>query len=70
MDASKNTEHTIEQEAAVYQAISELPLPNRDTLAYLILHLQNVAENKSRNQMNVDNLATLSTFCVANFVPQ
>ncbi|XP_038049414.1 rac GTPase-activating protein 1-like isoform X2 [Patiria miniata] len=28
-----------------YQAISELPLPNRDTLAYIILHLQRVSES-------------------------
>ena len=60
MDAATETQQeTIEQEAAVYQAISELPLPNRDTLAYLILHLQNVAENSSKNQMNVDNLAVV-----------
>ncbi|XP_072041118.1 rac GTPase-activating protein 1-like [Amphiura filiformis] len=31
---------------AMYQAVSELPYPNRDTLAYVILHLQRVAENK------------------------
>lgn len=31
-------------QAALYQAVSELPQPNRDTLAALILHLQHVAE--------------------------
>ncbi|XP_034230462.1 rac GTPase-activating protein 1 [Thrips palmi] len=31
-------------QAALFQAISELPQPNRDTLATLILHLQHVAE--------------------------
>lgn len=31
-------------QAALYQAISELPQPNRDTLAAIILHLQHVAE--------------------------
>ncbi|KAK3910652.1 Rac GTPase-activating protein 1 [Frankliniella fusca] len=31
-------------QAALYQAVSELPQPNRDTLAAVILHLQHVAE--------------------------
>lgn len=36
------SEKTDEQESSsdLYQAISELPQPNRDTLAYIILHLQ------------------------------
>ena len=33
--------------------------PNRDTLAYLIVHLQSVAANYRENKMNVDNLATV-----------
>ncbi|KAM9321542.1 rac GTPase-activating protein 1 [Gastrophryne carolinensis] len=42
--------------AAMYQAIDELPAANRDTLAFLMMHLQRVAE--SRNcQMPVANLA-------------
>ncbi|XP_022086734.1 rac GTPase-activating protein 1-like isoform X2 [Acanthaster planci] len=39
-----------------YQAISELPLPNRDTLAYIILHLQRVAESPAC-KMGVVNLS-------------
>ena len=31
--------------------------PNRDTLAYLVVHLQAVASNSKTNKMNVDNLA-------------
>lgn len=29
-----------DRKAALYQVISNLPQPNRDTLAYIILHLQ------------------------------
>ncbi|XP_071803477.1 rac GTPase-activating protein 1-like isoform X1 [Asterias amurensis] len=39
-----------------YQAISELPLVNRDTLAYVVLHLQRVSESRAC-KMNVVNLA-------------
>ncbi|PNF38684.1 hypothetical protein B7P43_G17870 [Cryptotermes secundus] len=42
--------------ALMYQAISELPQPNRDTLAFLILHLQRVAESPDC-RMPVANLA-------------
>ncbi|XP_077978803.1 rac GTPase-activating protein 1-like [Glandiceps talaboti] len=34
-----------DRQTGMYQAISELPQPNRDTLAYMILHLQRVAES-------------------------
>ncbi|XP_077868853.1 rac GTPase-activating protein 1-like [Saccoglossus kowalevskii] len=33
-------------QTAIYQAVSELPQSNRDTLAYIILHLQRVSESK------------------------
>jgi Rac GTPase-activating protein 1 len=37
--------------------IFDLPAPNRDTLAYFILHLQKVAKNASHNKMPFENLA-------------
>ncbi|XP_064647790.1 rac GTPase-activating protein 1-like isoform X2 [Lineus longissimus] len=40
----------------VYQAVSELPQPNRDTMAYLILHLQRVADCPEC-KMPISNLA-------------
>ncbi|XP_040196206.1 rac GTPase-activating protein 1 [Rana temporaria] len=42
--------------AATYQAVDELPAPNRDTLAFLMTHLQRVAESRDC-KMDVTNLA-------------
>jgi len=58
VDAATNPD-TTDAEAAMYQAVSELPLPNRDTLAYLILHLQTIADNSIFNKMDKDNLAVI-----------
>ncbi|KAK7873042.1 hypothetical protein R5R35_000336 [Gryllus longicercus] len=33
-----------DQQARLYQVVSELPRPNRDTLAFILLHLQRVSE--------------------------
>lgn len=44
-------------EAHLYQAISELPQPNRDTLAYLMIHLQTIAANYKINKMDTENVA-------------
>ncbi|CAH0715793.1 unnamed protein product, partial [Brenthis ino] len=42
--------------AAAVHAVSQLPPPNRDTLAFLVLHLQKVAESPEC-EMGIDNLA-------------
>ncbi|KAJ0064834.1 hypothetical protein NL108_016402, partial [Boleophthalmus pectinirostris] len=42
--------------ALMYQTISDLPQPNRDTLAFLVRHLQRVADNEE-NRMDISNLA-------------
>jgi len=42
----------------IYQAISELSQPNRDTMAFIMLHLQKVTENKE-TKMTVSNLAKI-----------
>ncbi|XP_074536648.1 rac GTPase-activating protein 1 [Halichoeres trimaculatus] len=42
--------------ALIYQTISDLPLANRDTLAFLVLHLQRVADSLD-TRMDISNLA-------------
>ncbi|KAM4044258.1 rac GTPase-activating protein 1 [Anomaloglossus baeobatrachus] len=42
--------------AAIYQAVDELPAANRDTLAFLMIHLQRVAESPDC-KMDVGNLS-------------
>uniref|UniRef100_A0A914P4S2 Rac GTPase-activating protein 1 n=1 Tax=Panagrolaimus davidi TaxID=227884 RepID=A0A914P4S2_9BILA len=46
-------------EQKLIQSIFELSAPNRDTLAYIIIHLQKVAENSAKTQMPAENLATV-----------
>ncbi|KAL1502637.1 hypothetical protein ABEB36_007751 [Hypothenemus hampei] len=41
---------------AMYQCIADLPQPNRDTLAYMMLHLQKISESPEC-KMPVENLA-------------
>ncbi len=51
-----NCPDSTDAEAALIQAVSELPRPNRDTLAFMIVHLQKVAESPD-TKMNADNLS-------------
>ncbi|KAM7405167.1 hypothetical protein PAMP_012451 [Pampus punctatissimus] len=44
--------------ALMYQTIGELPQPNRDTLAFMALHLQRVAESLD-TKMDISNLARI-----------
>uniref|UniRef100_A0A8C6TE70 Rac GTPase-activating protein 1 n=1 Tax=Neogobius melanostomus TaxID=47308 RepID=A0A8C6TE70_9GOBI len=42
--------------ALMYQTVGDLPQPNRDTLAFLVLHLQRVAGSED-TRMDISNLA-------------
>eukprot|EP00076_Gallus_gallus_P035820 XP_025001358.1 rac GTPase-activating protein 1 isoform X2 [Gallus gallus] len=55
--------------AAMYQAVGELPRANRDTLAFLMVHLQRVAQSPD-TKMDVNNLAKVfGPTIVAHAVP-
>lgn len=54
----KAAEDGSDGEAGLYQAISELPQANRDTLAYLIIHLQKVCESPQTG-MSASSLAKM-----------
>jgi predicted metal-binding transcription factor (methanogenesis marker protein 9) len=43
----------------MHKAIAELPLPNRDTLAYLCAHWQRVASLAEVNKMPIGNLVSI-----------
>ncbi|XP_044742527.1 rac GTPase-activating protein 1-like [Chrysoperla carnea] len=45
-------------EPALYQTISELPQPNRDSLAFLMLHLQKISESKDC-KMPITNISKI-----------
>ena len=45
--------------ASTLEAIAKLPPSNKDTLAYLILHLQRVAYYSTANKMPLANLVTV-----------
>ena len=57
MQGSGNPDET-NGESALLQAVADLPQPNRDTLAYLVLHLRRVAECRE-NKMSISNLAKI-----------
>ncbi|XP_063536188.1 rac GTPase-activating protein 1-like [Cydia strobilella] len=57
MEAARLGEPT-DAAAAVVQAVTQLPPPNRDTLAFLVLHLHKVAESPEC-EMGIDNLARI-----------
>ncbi|KAL9966808.1 hypothetical protein ACROYT_G024930 [Oculina patagonica] len=55
VDAANKTDED-DSASATYQAVSELPQANRDTLAYLVIHLQKVS-HCTECKMSASNLA-------------
>ena len=56
VDAASHQYET-DQETDIIQAISQLAVPNRDTLAYIIHHLKCVADHSKINKMDMENLS-------------
>ncbi|KFD57812.1 hypothetical protein M514_01482, partial [Trichuris suis] len=56
--ATENADLAVQMQK-IHQAITELPLPSRDTLAFLILHLQKVNAQNATNKMPISNLARI-----------
>lgn len=57
MDAAEVSDDD-NSKALMYQTISDLPQANRDTLAFLVLHLQKVADSLD-TKMDISNLARI-----------
>uniref|UniRef100_H2ML86 Rac GTPase-activating protein 1 n=1 Tax=Oryzias latipes TaxID=8090 RepID=H2ML86_ORYLA len=55
MDAAEVSDDD-NSKALMYQTIADLPQPNRDTLAFLVIHLQRVADSLD-TKMDISNLA-------------
>lgn len=53
---ASNTKEDADCEAALYQCIAELPQPNRDTLAWMLLHLQRWVTNQEEVPGRVINI--------------
>ena len=45
--------------APIFEAVAQLPAANKDTLAFLILHLQDVATHCDNNKMPAESLAKI-----------
>ena len=45
--------------AYTIHALARLPMANKDTLAFLIIHLQNVAQHSRYNNMSLTDLAEI-----------
>ena len=57
IQATSNPDQT-HGESALYQVIYNLPLPNRDTLAFMLVHFRRIAEVEE-NKMTISNLSKI-----------
>ncbi|KAK3591137.1 hypothetical protein CHS0354_040201 [Potamilus streckersoni] len=69
VQAAENPNKKVREEG-LYQAISRLPQANRDTMAFIVRHLQNVAQSREC-KMPISNLAKVfGPTIVGNSVPE